>query len=480
MLNYATGSSNINGDTSKGQLVINDTENNVSEPTWYTYRAIRHNNYISHRVTDASGKEIYLSSGSVSSFTNPSTPGIRLMSSEQNSGKVYIKIDNMVLRDRTATHSTSEDFEQLTSGTSFVTPVFATNESNINNNYPYLRSGNIGSFSSFMTDNLDFVSVIDKESDGNRYLKVSSENGSNGFWLMPDQFEGGTAYSITLDFKIQGTPIVGDSDSYVGIQTSYSGCSTSGTTNVFKYNRSATVSGLEVANINNDKMRITNFDGDEWYTLKIVRNGQNVDTYVWKRSDEAGFASATHGYQGGANGTSGVPALRLMFSKADGAVICLDNISITTGDAHVKCVGAQLSTTANTAENYAIRFIATVDSLDYKSVNLVVKAHYTESNVQKTQTFTVTGCTAYTSLIGDIETGVESYTAADLGGKYLVALCIYDIPKTVGNITFDVTTSCDLSGLDSVSNVKVKQYTATTVSFATTVDNGSVTLAAAN
>ena len=77
-------------------------------------------------------------------------------------------------------------------------------------------------------------------------------------------------------------------------------------------------------------------------------------------------------------------------------------------------------------EAYSVRFVGVVDSLDYESVGFKIscgdKNFDTECN------------RAYKSIVG----GENDYTAAQLGGEYIFAAAIKDIPASAGELTFTV------------------------------------------
>ena len=83
--------------------------------------------------------------------------------------------------------------------------------------------------------------------------------------------------------------------------------------------------------------------------------------------------------------------------------------------------------TAVNEGKYSVRFVGTLNSADYSAVGLLIK----------TASETYGGCckNVYTSIKGNF----ERYTAEQLGGSYLFAWTIEDIPTGAGNVTFTVT-----------------------------------------
>lgn len=126
-------------------------------------------------------------------------------------------------------------------------------------------------------------------------------------------------------------------------------------------------------------------------------------------------------------------------------VITMDNIYLENTVGKVNVVGAQASVeTANDTNDgrFAVRFVATIDSLDYEKAGFVIKA-VTANGTEKN--WTLDTCTAYTAILGSTDTGTIEYTAQELGGKYLIALTVNNIPKSAGSVAFEVTAFCQNS-----------------------------------
>ena len=108
--------------------------------------------------------------------------------------------------------------------------------------------------------------------------------------------------------------------------------------------------------------------------------------------------------------------------------------------APVTLEGAQV--TAISDGKYSIRFIGTVSSLEFDAVGFDIKAAYGQNEVR---TFHQNIYKVYTSVIAD----GDVYRNEQLGGKYLYALEIRDIPVEIGSIDFSVTPyAVDMSGTD--------------------------------
>lgn len=76
---------------------------------------------------------------------------------------------------------------------------------------------------------------------------------------------------------------------------------------------------------------------------------------------------------------------------------------------------------------YSVRFVGTLNSLDYSAVGLLIRTENAEYG----------GCCekVYTSILGDF----KRYTAEQLGGNYIFTWTIQNIPESAGSVTFTVT-----------------------------------------
>ena len=118
------------------------------------------------------------------------------------------------------------------------------------------------------------------------------------------------------------------------------------------------------------------------------------------------------------------------------AVVCLDNVVFHQGSQQVTTVGAQTSAIAE--NKFATRFIGAIDTRDFATVGFKVTATYTEGGVEVSKTFNKKDCTLHTSITANTARCVEEYTAEELGGKYVFALTIYDIPADITDLKFEV------------------------------------------
>lgn len=141
----------------------------------------------------------------------------------------------------------------------------------------------------------------------------------------------------------------------------------------------------------------------------------------------------------------GIPQIRFQTDNQTisyNPVITMDNLYLENTVGKVNVVGAQASVeTKNDVTDalFAVRFVATIDSVDYDKAGFIVKA-VTADNTEKN--WALDTCAAYTSIIGSSDTGTVEYTAQDLGGKYLIAVTVNNIPKSVGSVAFEITAFC--------------------------------------
>lgn len=141
-----------------------------------------------------------------------------------------------------------------------------------------------------------------------------------------------------------------------------------------------------------------------------------------------------------------VPGIRYQNGgSTNGETYTVSNIRIENMIGDVKVVGAQTSNEAanDTADTtYSVRFIATIDSDLYKNAGFKVNA----TAGGETKSWDKNSTKVYTEIIGSDEAGTTlSYKAGEgegenyLGGKYLVAITITDIPKSIANVEFSVS-----------------------------------------
>ena len=93
------------------------------------------------------------------------------------------------------------------------------------------------------------------------------------------------------------------------------------------------------------------------------------------------------------------------------------------------------------------------NSAKYADARFNVTATYTENGSTYTKTFlTPQKCVAYSSILEYTEQGIKEWEAGDLGGNYLIALNVTDIPKSVGTVQFHVEIYCKSSGGGAVND----------------------------
>lgn len=132
------------------------------------------------------------------------------------------------------------------------------------------------------------------------------------------------------------------------------------------------------------------------------------------------------------------PSFRFQSDKAPvGATATIDNLVIDNTSGEICVVGAQASVeTANNAsdDKFAVRFVAVVNTDRYTQQGFQVVAKTADGE----KTFEVDNCELHDFITASTTAGTEAYSAQDLGGRYLIAVTIYDIPKSVGSVDFTV------------------------------------------
>ncbi len=159
-----------------------------------------------------------------------------------------------------------------------------------------------------------------------------------------------------------------------------------------------------------------------------------------KFDDEASYITNCANF--GKITTSADVAPGLAYAASEKGTVAANNVDFSESmkestSANVKVAGVQ--NTAVAEGLYKVRFVGTVDSLDYKSVGFEVKLTYGAKNELKikenigTETSTV-----YSEIVG--KEGATT-SAADLGGTYAFTMTIDRVPTTAadGIVTFVIT-----------------------------------------
>ena len=166
-----------------------------------------------------------------------------------------------------------------------------------------------------------------------------------------------------------------------------------------------------------------------------------------------------------------LPAFKGTTAVAEDMKIMIDNIQIYTSDKPlsdaalgITHTGAQFAGVQDSGigadGETNIRFIATVDSLNYRNVGFDIVAKYTENNIEKTKTEKLNSRYVFDSILAHTDAGIETYSAADLGGNYLYALTLHDVPANIGDVVFEISTySVAVDGNETVHSVTRIVYT---------------------
>lgn len=107
----------------------------------------------------------------------------------------------------------------------------------------------------------------------------------------------------------------------------------------------------------------------------------------------------------------------------------------------------------NAAEKkFDIRFCAVIDSLKYESVGFEIVAKDSEGTVLQTFSHSCTSVYESVMALG------SPVTAESLGGKYLIAFAIRDIPESAGDVTFEIRSVAVKDGHTYYSDVASSVY----------------------
>ena len=117
-------------------------------------------------------------------------------------------------------------------------------------------------------------------------------------------------------------------------------------------------------------------------------------------------------------------------------------------------VVAMQNTVASTVNTQSVRFIAALQSLQGSAAGFEVTAKYLEDGVLKDKTWVVEATHVYSKINATENGTVVSVTAEELGGVYLCALSVDEVPTNIGQIDFYVRSYVVVNG-DTVYSEEV-------------------------
>ncbi len=107
---------------------------------------------------------------------------------------------------------------------------------------------------------------------------------------------------------------------------------------------------------------------------------------------------------------------------------------------NIEYIGAQTKTgvTEGVTDKYNVRFIAVLDKLDYKNAGFDIVVKQSGNAIKNFDNKNTTK--VYTSILANTDKGIsDKISAKDLGGEYIIALTITDVPTSLGELVFEVT-----------------------------------------
>lgn len=179
-------------------------------------------------------------------------------------------------------------------------------------------------------------------------------------------------------------------------------------------------------------------DGDDSFNASIT-----VNVYGGQINNGVGFGALSEGKSGVVNLYNGVTAsLSGASAKNTDAAYCGElnrlNGKINAPEYAFGYCGVQNSD-VDAEDKYNVRFLGTVASLGFDNVGFEIFANGNEYSTLCKK--------VYTSVLGS-EDGEEcEYTAKELGGRYIFAVAIKDIPVLVGDAIFKVTPFIEVNGV---------------------------------
>ncbi len=153
--------------------------------------------------------------------------------------------------------------------------------------------------------------------------------------------------------------------------------------------------------------------------------------------------------------------------ESNGALTLTNNVDksadvAATPSEDVDTYGVQSSQAANGKFN--VRFVASLDTLDYTTVGFEVVAYYRDAQgAYATKEYNVNCTKVYNKIIGKAENGITfEAEASELGGQYVYALSILNVPAVEdnGNVTFVFRAVGDANGTAVYGDTQVASFCA--------------------
>lgn len=273
-----------------------------------------------------------------------------------------------------------------------------------------------------------------KQEEGNQYYSVDLEShtdgtGTYGSTLTAKNFTS-NQYTLSGDIRLE----TANASGYYGVYFTPTAANSDG---LMMLSRGGSV---DVAWGSGNQVKDAATRGDSWYSFEYTRIGSAVSFTLWEKG-KAKPVTATMIQT--LTTTASAPTIRFV-SDTSNVTVSIDNLKLSNLP-EVACVAAQTTGKLDEEDNtYAVRFISTLNSLDYAAAGFEITAVAADGT---TKTFNASTDTVFGSILANAEVGIaDAYTAAQLGGKYLVAVSITDIPSGLGNVTFTVKPFCEKNG----------------------------------
>lgn len=283
----------------------------------------------------------------------------------------------------------------------------------------------------------------------NKVLKFDPTNKDHRFILFPQEFKA-QYYTWTGEFYFnfdvrdaRGFTLAPDNHTtnhifqvYGQFVRSYDGCDTT--------------SGPSGNGVMNQQSSLQL--GKKWIRFEYVRQGELITLRLWNtvNGELIYQQSRTFCQANIVQNNAQTPHLWFTQPSATGEQeIYLDNFCYSS----MNYAGAQASAVEN--DKYSVRFLGAIDSLDYAKVGVKLAVRTAGGAGELTRETT----TVYGAINAGF--GAEEVSANALGGNYMIALAVKDIPVSVGEVLFDVTFYGYPTGSDTPIEAKTVTLKAT-------------------
>lgn len=121
-------------------------------------------------------------------------------------------------------------------------------------------------------------------------------------------------------------------------------------------------------------------------------------------------------------------------------------------------IAAVQSTTPTAGGTQSVRFIGALQTLQASAVGFEITATYLEDGVLKTKSWNRETGTVYTSVMATVDGETTKVSANELGGSYVVAIAVENVPVGIGQIDFTIRAYLTVDGVKAYSEAMTVSF----------------------